>query len=388
VRSRHNGNALQEDDVLSKFDDYPIHQTPEPVAHPASSDRNVYDRYWFNGYAADGDFYFGIGMGLYPHRGILDCGFSIARDGEQHSFHASRRAPEDPSDTTVGPFSIQIVEPMKRVRVVIAPNDTGIEVDLMFSARTACVEEGRQTRRIGQRIFMDATRFAQYGRWEGTVRYAGRTLAIERERVFGTKDRSWGIRPVGPPEMDGAPRLEMPQFFFLWAPIHWKRYCTHFATFEESDGTPWHQDGAFVPAYETPDDVPGVNDAGIRYMARVEHRLQYEPGTRRARHADLALVGRDGSRHEISLEPLLTFHMKGIGYQHPEWGHGRWKGEMAITGESWDSADLDPLAFDNLHTQQVVRARMGDEEGVGVLEQIAIGPHSASGLTGFLDGAQ
>jgi hypothetical protein len=30
--------------MLSRFDDYPIHQTPEPLALPASTDRNVYDR--------------------------------------------------------------------------------------------------------------------------------------------------------------------------------------------------------------------------------------------------------------------------------------------------------------------------------------------------------
>ena len=46
--------------MLSKMDDYPIHQTSEPVAHPASSDRHVYDRYWFNGYQDDGAVYFGI----------------------------------------------------------------------------------------------------------------------------------------------------------------------------------------------------------------------------------------------------------------------------------------------------------------------------------------
>lgn len=372
--------------MLSKFDDYAIHQTPEPIAHPASSDRNVYDRYWFNGYAADGEFYFGIGMGLYPHRGILDCGFSIARDGEQHAFHGSRRAPNEPSDTTCGPFSIQIIEPMKSLRVRLEPNSTGIECDLEFIARTACVEEGRQTRRLGNRIFMDATRFAQYGRWQGTIKYDGKTLPIERERVYGTKDRSWGIRPVGAPEMDGAPRMDMPQFFFLWAPLQWKTRCTHFSTFEESDGRAWHQDGAFVPAYEVPDDIPGVNDAAIEYMSRVEHKLEYNRGTRKARRADIALVERSGARHEIALEPLLTFQMKGIGYQHPEWAHGHWKGELAVAGESWKSADIDPLAWENLHTQQVVRARMGDEEGIGVLEQIAIGPHAPSGLTGFLDG--
>ena len=126
--------------MLSKFDDYPIHQTLDPVAHPASSDRNVYDRYWFNGYADDGEFYFGVAMGLYANRGILDCGFSIVPDGEQHSFHGSRRAPAEPTDTTGGPCSSEVVDPMRRVRVRLEPNETGIECDLTFTARTACVD--------------------------------------------------------------------------------------------------------------------------------------------------------------------------------------------------------------------------------------------------------
>jgi len=72
--------------MLSKFDDYPIHQTSEPIAHPASGDRNTYGRYWFNGYAADGEFYFGIAAALYPNLGIMDCAFSLVRDGVQYSF--------------------------------------------------------------------------------------------------------------------------------------------------------------------------------------------------------------------------------------------------------------------------------------------------------------
>ena len=59
--------------MLNKLDDFPIHQTPEPIAHPASSDRNVYDRTWFNGYTADGSAYFGIGIAIYPYRRVLDC---------------------------------------------------------------------------------------------------------------------------------------------------------------------------------------------------------------------------------------------------------------------------------------------------------------------------
>ena len=80
--------------MLNKLDDYPIHQTPEPIAHPATSDRNVYDRTWFNGYSNDGQRYFGIGMAIYPHRGVLDCAFSVVEQGgRQHAFYGSRRAP-------------------------------------------------------------------------------------------------------------------------------------------------------------------------------------------------------------------------------------------------------------------------------------------------------
>ena len=111
--------------MLSKFDDYPVHQTSEPISQPASSDRNAYDRYWFNGYAADGSFYFGIGAALYPNLGIMDCGFSIVRDGVQHSFHASRRAPREPSEVEVGPFKLHILEPMRRLRVTIAGTKRG-----------------------------------------------------------------------------------------------------------------------------------------------------------------------------------------------------------------------------------------------------------------------
>ncbi len=374
--------------MLSRLDDYPIHQTPEPLAHAASSDRNVYDRYWFNGYNDDGEFYFGIGLAVYPNRGIMDCGFSIVRDGVQHAFHASRRAPRDPSVTEVGPFRIEILEPMQSLRVTLDPNETEIECDLRFTARSAAIEEGRQTARRDGRLLMDATRFAQFGRWQGQVGYAGERLGIEPTRVYGTKDRSWGIRPVGEPESGGAPARTLPQVFFLWAPIHWRDRCTHFGVFEDEHGHAWYQDGMIVPAYDDPDRIPGVEDAGVEHMATLEHRIRYLPGTRRAGSADIALVERSGERHEIALEPLLCFRMKGIGYTHPEWGHGLWKGELAIGGEAWKSDALDPMALENQHIQQVVRARLGDEQGIGVLEQICFGPHASYGFREFLDPAK
>ena len=55
--------------MLSKLDDYPVHQTVLPLAVPDTSDRHSYDRYWFNGYDRDGEFYFGIARCRYPNPG-------------------------------------------------------------------------------------------------------------------------------------------------------------------------------------------------------------------------------------------------------------------------------------------------------------------------------
>jgi hypothetical protein len=374
--------------MLSRFDDYPIHQTSEPLALPATTDRNAYDRYWFNGYAEDGEFYFGIGAAIYPNLGIMDCGLSIVRGGEQHAFHASRRAPEEPSDVQVGPFELEILEPMKSLRVTLDSNETGISGELEWIPRTGNFAEGHQRARR-RRGHMEATRFNQFGFWKGELRYAGQSLTIDPTRVYGTKDRSWGIRPVGDPDPGGAPPGpgDLGGVFFLWAPLHWKQRCTHAGIFENADGVMWHWDGMVLPAYDDPDRIPGVEDPAMQPLIAVEHQIEYVPGTRRARRALITKVERDGTRNEIELLPRICFRMKGIGYSHPEWGHGRWKGELAIGGESWKCDDVDNMAPENQHIQQVVHARCGDDEGVGVLEQISIGPHARYGFKDFLDPA-
>jgi len=372
--------------MLSRTDDYPVHQTPEPVAHPGTTDRNFYDRYWFNGFARDGEFYFGIALGVYPNRSVMDASLSIVRDGEQHAFHASRRVPADRTETRVGPFSVQVEEPMRRLRVRLDPNETGIECNLVFTARTATIEEARTTLRRGERVFMDTTRFTQFGSWSGEVSAGGTRTAVTPETSRGVRDRSWGVRPVGEPE-PSAP-AGPPQVFFLWAPLHFDDVCTHFGLFESERAERWHDDGMIVPAYASPDGIPGIEDPGIRHMSSLDHAIVYEPGTRRLRSAELTLNETGGEAHSIQLEPLLRFQMKGLGYMNAEWGHGFWKGEEAIGAESWKCDTLDPLALDNMHTQTVVRARMGDRQGVGVLEQLCIGPHATYGFESLLDGAR
>jgi len=160
---------------------------------------------------------------------------------------------------------------------------------------------------------------------------------------------------------------------------------SHFQLFEDRYGRPLYQVGAFLPVYDSPADLPGVEDPNTQHLRSLEHDVTYDVGSRMISAADLAMTSIDNKeRHEIHLERIFTYRMKGIGYSHPEWGHGHWKGELAMASESWRLDEVDDNDFFNQHVQHLVRARMGDREGIGVLEQIVLGPHHPSGFTEFL----
>jgi len=81
---------------------------------------------------------------------------------------------------------------------VVEPNEHGIACDLTFRATTAAVEEPRQRRLTPTGILVtDHTRLTQWGTWEGAITVDGEELRIDPSDVLGTRDRSWGVRPVG-----------------------------------------------------------------------------------------------------------------------------------------------------------------------------------------------
>ena len=95
---------------------------------------------------------------------------------------------------------------------------------------------------------------------------------------------------------------------------------------------------------------------------------------------------------EIQLEPSYRFSMSGIGYFHPEWGHGVYTGEDRTGYDVYELASVDETQPLHLHVQAVCRARLREngrtKDGVGVLEQLILGPHEPSGLRELLDGAR
>jgi hypothetical protein len=365
--------------VLSGYDDYPIHQAAVPVAQTATSDINFYDRYFFNGYERDGSIYFALAMGLYPNRHVADAAFSVMRDNEQLSVFTSQRAPADRRDATrLGPVTVDIVEPMHTVRVSVDAPDHGLRAELSFSARSPAIEEPHYSWRTGVRVFFDYTRFTQFGTWSGWIEIDGNRHDVTAETVWGSRDRSWGVRPVGEPAASGAPVAD-PQFFWLWAPVNFPTLSTHFDTNDFGDGRRWHEVGS----------IARLDGAAPEMMRTVDYSVEWRPGTRWAQHFRYTLVDSRGAVHAVTLEPRQEFLMSGLGYGHPEFGHGMWKGESVVGGQRIRLPVEDPCTRANLHVQALCDATYAGpdgstEHGMGILEQLAIGVHP-TGLVGIFD---
>ncbi|OYW99442.1 MAG: hypothetical protein B7Z12_18060 [Caulobacter vibrioides] len=359
--------------MLTMADDYPIHQMPEPIAY-SGTDRNFYDRYWFNGFEPDGSLFFLIGMGIYPHLNVIDCSISILVDGKQHCLRGSRIL-EDRMDMSVGPMKIDVVKPLWTLRFIAEEKD-GIAADLTITGRAFPIEEPRFMRRVGTRAFMDYTRLTQNGRYSGWIEVDGVRTAVDG--FVGTRDRSWGVRPIGARDPQEPVPPVPPQFFWLWSPCNFADGSFFFHTNDDELGRPWNRRAVWLE--------DGGHEEAFGGFAQSSCAIRWKSGTRHVASASLDL-GEGGS---VSIEPQTEFFMLGLGYTHPTWGHGHNQGELKVEREDFVLADIDRRMPHHLHVQALSRVTYVDGQGRtrvgrGVFEQLAIGPHAPSGFASILD---
>jgi hypothetical protein len=189
--------------TLSPLDDFPIHQVPDVMRHVATSDRNFYDRYYFNCHPCSDEMMLIIGLGQYPNLGVAD-GFALLRRGPSHRVvRASRELGLDRMNTTVGPLRVEVIEGLKRLRVVLEPGYGDMAFDLTWEGDIPAQLEPPHFLRWQERVIFDSRRLSQTGRWSGTISVEGEDIEVTPDRWWGSRDRSWGIRPVGESEPPG-----------------------------------------------------------------------------------------------------------------------------------------------------------------------------------------
>ncbi|WP_295683493.1 hypothetical protein [uncultured Nevskia sp.] len=362
--------------MLTKGDDYPIHQTAEPIAY-AGTDRNFYDRYFFNGYNPDGSVFFAAALGVYPLLNVMDAAFCIVVDGVQHNLHASRHLRMERMDTQVGPISVDVVVPLQQLRVRVDSAEHGIRADILFSGYAEALEEPRYTRRNGPRMFMDLTRLTQQGHYRGWIEVQGNRIVVDG--MTGTRDRSWGVRPIGMADPQPMDPPNFAQFHWLWSPLHFDDCYVLYNLNADEHGEPWNV-GAVI----------GRNGKHVEHLRNATSTLRISSGTRHADSASFQFVHRNGDATRIDLSVKWPFFMTGLGYFNPDWAHGLNKGPLAVGYDQIRTADIRTHLPPYSHIQAFVSATMTGpdgqvSQGFGVLEQLLIGPYSPLGMTGLLD---
>ena len=221
--------------MISKGDDFPIHQLPTPIAE-VGTERNFYDRYFFNGYSEDGSIFFGAAFCVYPNLNIKDASFILVLEGIQHNFRYSDVLNHERMEIKVGSFEIEILEPLKKLKIVIDDKDKEISANLTFVGRFDPMEEPRMTIKNGPRIYMDSTRMTQHGNWSGFIHFKSNEVELSAKKYVGTRDRSWGIRPVGSQDSQIVPPIKLPQFYWLWAPVNFIDQSSHLYFVDDEEG--------------------------------------------------------------------------------------------------------------------------------------------------------
>ncbi len=352
--------------VLTRGDEFPLHQAPEPIAY-SGTDRNFYDRYFFNGYAPDGSGFFALAFGIYPHLDIADAHLSFIRGSTQYCLHASCELGMERLELRVGPIAIEVIEPLHQLRVTIDETN-GIAGEFTFTGRAFPIEEPRFTHRIGPRALLDYTRMTQNGRYQGWLEVDG----VREEMASGTcgtRDRSWGVRPIGARDPQPTPGNPIPSFFWQWTPINFEHGSLFFHVNADVEGKAWNRRAAWA-----------ADGAAIDELVEGDGLLSFsmQDGTRWPAGGSLA-VDALGAPASLEFEPIGRFQMKGLGYTHPTWGHGHHRGPLDVEREDIDLAAIDATAMENRHVQMLCKVT-GDAEGMGVFEQLAVGPYAPLGL--------
>jgi len=366
--------------MLSAWDDFPVHQTAEPVRFVATSDRNFYDRYYFNLHASSDALFMVMGMGQYPNLGVHDA-FACVQRGDDYRVVRASKELGDRMDLGVGPFRVEVLEPLRRLRFVIEDNPHGIACDLEWTGTIPAVQENNQFIRRHGRVLFDTTRFAQTGRWQGTLRVGDETFDVTSDRWGGTRDRSWGVRPHGEPEPEGIHAGGPGSMSGMWNyfPMQFDDHSILYLLNEENDGTIRLYDARRI----WNDPARPIDDLG---QVVYDHHL--EPGTRMMTGSTIHFPDAPGGAIAIECEPLLhAFIAIGTGYGvEQDWRHGMWQGPLVVQGKHWKTAEIAPIGQFTI-VDHVARFTYEGRVGYGLYEHMFIGPFAKYGMHDRLDGA-
>ena len=349
--------------MLSPLDDLPVHQVAETMATVGTTDRNFYDRYYFNLHGCDDDFFLAAGLGQYPNLGVTDAFLAVAHADKQTVVRASRPLGLDRLDTAVGPLRVEVLEGLKRVRLVCEETE-GLALDVTWEGAIPAYEEPRMilTAPHGRQL-MNTMRFLQTGSWSGTLVLDGREVAVTPDRFWGNRDRSWGVRPVGEAEPAGIGGLGV--FFWNYVVARFDDHSLVYMAQEDEHGRRQLEEAVRLHP-----------DGSVEHLGRPEHALRFTPGTRLLSGATISFGNGEKLEAEV-LRPLHISRQTGYGFDS-DWRHGMYQGaDLVVQRHDIDTTQPDVVPIPGAIVDNVARFTTSDGAvGHGLFEVMTMGPHA------------
>ncbi|MBT2492211.1 hypothetical protein J7E96_27600 [Streptomyces sp. ISL-96] len=361
------------------LDEYPIHQAPLSMKHVATGDRNAYDRCIFHLVDHSGRALLIAGLGVYPNTGVIDA-YATVRIGDRlHAVRASDALTDDRMNLSVGPLRITVDEPLRRftLHCDADPADPdSLSYDVTWTADFPAVWEPHHVQRRGDRLMLEGRRFVQAGGCTGVIRAGGEEIRPAAGEWTGTRDRSWGVRPI--PGEDGGRAAEehRPEgFHWLWIPARFDDRFLMVIAQEDADGHRGLNEALLVRE--------GERDVQLGWP---QADITYRTGTRHPERAVIHLAGPDRKPLELGVE-ILNSSPLAVGAGYPpatDWQHGSWQGRGWTDRRTYDLSDpaAHPMAAYGV-TDHAARFTLDGRTGHGIFEHGTFGRHDPSGFTGY-----
>ncbi|KOU43136.1 hypothetical protein ACWGCI_21290 [Streptomyces sp. NPDC054949] len=362
------------------LDEYPIHQAPLSMKHLVSGDRNAYDRCIFHVFDHAGRAVLILGLGVYPNAGVIDAYATLRIGDELLAVRASDALGDDRMNLSVGPLRITVDEPLKRIGLhcdADPADPEGLSYDITWTAEFPAVWEPHHVQRRGDRLMLEGRRFVQAGNVTGTIRVRGEELTLTPGAWTGTRDRSWGVRPI--PGEDGGRAAEEHRtegFHWLWIPVRFEDRFLMVVVQEDADGHRILNEAVQV--------FPEGDDRHDVQLGWPHTDIRYRPGSRHPESAVVHLT--DPARKPLELGVrVLNSSPLAVGAGYPpaaDWQHGTWQGRAWTDRRVYDLSDptAHPMAAFGV-TDHSARFTLDGRVGHGIFEHGSFGRHDPSGFT-------
>ncbi len=384
---------------LTRFDEFPRHQIGATFDMVGDGSPHWSDGYYFTMGDAAGEYAWFMGLRLHANNDVLDAFVSVSstdangrRGGRQDNMRWSRRLRPDIDEIRCGPLSVEIIEGLRTLRVLCAPNEHGHSCDLLWQGWCPPYHEDHVQVVLNGRLHSDRSNYLQCSRVSGWFEVAGRRVDVDD--WTGVRDHSWGIgnNTGGPRSPAVAPPPDVPASPGL------RQWCV----FRMPDRAVYWQfhhpgSGAYTK-FESRCMFPYGDDRESFAYDTIQHDARFEAidATTVARMAEcvVTLTRPDGVIERYRIEPIShPVYLQGGGYfagYDDGLGRGVYRGDLVSEADTWyvdRLVGVDAPGHVSLNRSHYAEAwgrciNLDDasDTGNGHLECVVLGPHPQIGV--------